>query len=290
MAKNEKQDAWQAFGQQAGSYGEAYTNVDFGKGYPANNKRLEIALSILEKAKPKNVLDVGCGTGDPMIAMMKAGHDVQGFDFAEEMVAQARATVAKAGFEENRVSRNNMEAPSGFEAESFEAITALGALYYAQNFSETVSAVSNLLQPGGHLVFSLRNDLFSLFSMNKYSAEFISRKLVDPNTIPNMFKDDFGCDLEKMYEVGEVERIFDTVDDENIHSVYHNPLTVQEEVLDPVGLKLRGIYYYHFHIMPPKYEHLQPEEFRRLSWEAEDPTDWRGIFMASAFVVHATKD
>lgn len=283
------QDAWRVFGKRATTYGKGYSNVDFSKGYPANNKRLEIALSILDRVKPKNVLDVGCGTGDPLVAILRAGYDAQGFDYADEMVAQARQAVAQAGFEESRISKNNMEKPEGLKEGSFEAITALGTLYYARDFSATMEAVCNLLAPGGHLIFSLRNELFSLFSMNKYSAEFISRKLVNPNMVPNEVKGAFADDLERLYEVGDVDRIFDSVDDENIHSIYHNPLTVADEVLSPVGLRFNGIYYYHFHVLPPKYEHIIPEEFRRLSWQAENPTDWHGTFMASAFVVHATK-
>ncbi len=287
---NEKtHDAWQVFGKRASTYGEEYSNVDFSKKYPANNKRLDIALSILDRVKPKNVLDVGCGTGDPLAAILRAGYDAQGFDYADEMVAQARKTVAQAGFEESRVSKNNMENPEGLKEGSFEAITALGSLYYARDFNATMGAICNLLAPGGHLIFSLRNELFSLFSMNKYSAEFIFRKLVDPNTVPEKVKGALADDLDRLYEVGDVARIFDTVDDEKIHSIYHNPLTVTDEVLSPVGLKFRGIFYYHFHVLPPKYEHIIPEDFRCLSWQAENPTDWRGTFMASAFVVHATR-
>ena len=36
--------------------------------------------------------------------------------------------------------------------------------------------------------------------------------------------------------------------------------------------------------------HLVPEEFRALSAQMEVETDWRGLFMASSFVVHAFKN
>ena len=66
-------------------------------------------------------------------------------------------------------------------------------------------------------------------------------------------------------------------------------LTVEDEVLEPLGLKLQGIYFYHFHALPPVFEHTRPEEFRSKSWQMENPLDWRGHFLASCFIVHTVK-
>jgi hypothetical protein len=43
--------------------------------------------------------------------------------------------------------------------------------------------------------------------------------------------------------------------------------------------------FYHYHCLPPMFEQAVPELFRRRSVAMEDPADWRGYFMASAFVV-----
>jgi hypothetical protein len=88
-------------------------------------------------------------------------------------------------------------------------------------------------------------------------------------------------------KIGKWTRI---VDDKRIHSLYHNPLTVESEVLVPNGLSLERLYYYHYHALPPEFEHSDIEEFRRLSCDLENASDWRGMFMCSTFVVHAIKN
>lgn len=86
-----------------------------------------------------------------------------------------------------------------------------------------------------------------------------------------------------------VEKLFQNVDEREIKSHLHNPLTIQEDLLDPSGLRLEGLYYYHFHALPPIFEHTHQAEFYELSAQREDPTDWRGVVNASCFVVHAKK-
>ena len=78
--------------------------------------------------------------------------------------------------------------------------------------------------------------------------------------------------------------------DRLVHTYNHNPLTVQNDLLTPHGLELKGLYFYHFHALPPVFEHTDREEFRRLSAKLEEnPADWRGLFMCSTFIVHAQK-
>ena len=41
--------------------------------------------------------------------------------------------------------------------------------------------------------------------------------------------------------------------------------------------------------MLPEFQDRFPETFREQSLALEDPTDWRGFFMTSAYVVEATR-
>ena len=91
----------------------------------------------------------------------------------------------------------------------------------------------------------------------------------------------FQCEVKK--------KKFSTVDDSGVLSQFHNPLTVKEEFLVPLGLELQDLYFYHYHALPPFFEHIMPEEFRKKSWEMENPVDWRGHFLASCFIVHCIK-
>ena len=75
------------------------------------------------------------------------------------------------------------------------------------------------------------------------------------------------------------------IDDNKVYSISHNPLTIQRDVLDKIGLKLNGIYFYHFHALPPMFENIDKLNFRKQSYKIENPDDWRGFFISSGFIV-----
>lgn len=286
-----KHDAYVKFGERATTYGEQYEKPDLAATkYPANVFRLNAFINLLNDIKPKKVIDIGCGTADPLIAMRKAGHDVHGFDYAEEMVEVARQNVVKAGYPEDIVFRDNMEDITNAKSGEYDCAIALGAVYYARDFGKTISSIANLLPSGGHMIITLRNDLFSMFSMNDYSVEYMYRTFFPKDKLSSDLREKLDRMMEERHKVEDVERAFETIDDKLVHTYNHNPLTVQADILSPHGLQQQGLYFYHFHALPPIFEHSDKEEFRRLSAEFENnPADWRGIFMCSTFIVHAQK-
>ena len=286
----ESKDAHEVFGQEATTYGKQYTSSNLSEMYPEHQIRLDIFLNLLKESGAKRVLDAGCGSGDPLVAMLKNGFDARGFDFSEAMVATAKANLERNGLDSGRVTRNNLEQIQGIEPGQFDAIVGLGSLYYSKVFDSTISQLAALLPRGGSLIFSLRNELFSLFSLNKYSAEFFWQRLLPAAQVPDELADRVTGFLAERFASPAVRPAFKTVDDKGIFSLFHNPLTVAAEVLAPHGLSLRGLYYYHFHALPPVFEHSDTEAFRRLSLAMETATDWRGMFMASAFIVDAVRN
>ena len=56
-----------------------------------------------------------------------------------------------------------------------------------------------------------------------------------------------------------------------------------------LGLSVEGIYFYHFHAFPPMFETLDKNYYRKISWKIENPLDWRGFLLASAFVIDCKK-
>ena len=284
-----KVDAFIKFGELANSYGDQYSEMDFSKEYPADKFRLDIACALLEQIQPKLSLDVGCGTGDPLVHMLKKGLSIEGFDYSKEMLEKAKSNLERAGFSRDIVHCNDMENIKGIKPDYYDCVVALGSLYYARNFKRTMGGLVSLLPHGGNIIFSLRNDLFSLFSMNDYTHKFFLNNFIDYDALSEKNKTVLSQHMSNRLIGEKVKKSFETIDDLNVHSIFHNPLTVEDEVLSPNGLKLKGIYFYHYHALPPIFEHIEPLEFRRLSAAMENPTDWRGLFMSSAFVVHAEK-
>ena len=80
------------------------------------------------------------------------------------------------------------------------------------------------------------------------------------------------------------------IDDYKVFSTSYNPLNVQKDLLDKINFSLEGLYFYHFHYLPPVYENYEPENFRRESWKLENPLDTKGYFLASGFIVDCIKN
>ena len=70
-----KTDAFNFFNKNylVDEYTELYKKIRLDLRYPANVKRLEIAINLLKKYKPKKIVDAGCGAGMPLIDIKKRG-------------------------------------------------------------------------------------------------------------------------------------------------------------------------------------------------------------------------
>jgi hypothetical protein len=91
------------------------------------------------------------------------------------------------------------------------------------------------------------------------------------------------------YHITKKKKInFKNVDGKKIFSKRHNPLIIEKDLLR-LNLSLQGIYFYHFHFLPTEFESIFPIKYRKESWKIENPTDWRGYFLASCFIVDCKK-
>lgn len=273
------------FGNQSQTYGDQYSAKLEGE-YHANQYRVKIFLDYLKNYQPKRVLDVGCGTGDPMVEMLRKGFNVIGFDSAEDMVAQAKSVVQAAGYDSNIISQHCMENMADKYSDTFDCITAMGSLYYSQNFDMAMQQVSKLLEKDGCLIASFRNELFSMYSHNEYTLDFMCNNLMPRSLLPN----DVFSDIQNKIDEKLFKNKFKTrsIDSDNVYSQFHNPLTIGQ-LLNKYNLKLDSIKYYHFHPFPPVFKSQYPELFDSIAKQMESPDDWRGLFMASCFVVKAIK-
>ncbi len=284
---SKKIDAFKYFdGSKAISeYNKIYgDDIDFSELYPANSQRLNIILSIIKKINPHSIVDAGCGNGMPMISILKEGFNITGYDKAPNMVTEAKKHLLDAGFNPNLVTHDDFENPDHIKDESCDCITGMGTFYYSKNFIETINNQRKKLVTGGSLIFSLRNSLFDLCTLNKYTEKFLC-DLYDIHNKPKSFQYDF----KKMIAFNDNGKTkFENIDNQNVMSIVHNPLTISTELSD-LGLIVNNIYFYHYHALPPIFEQKNTTIFRKLSWELEDPNDWRGYFLASGFIVHAIK-
>ena len=113
----------------------------------------------LREVGARRVLDLGCGTGRHVRALLDEGFDAYGADVSEDMLRQARAHVGDA---ERLVAwRLGDPPPAALEqAEPFDAVIALGNVWSLLPDPEDVaaagSAARSLLRPGGVVVLGLK--------------------------------------------------------------------------------------------------------------------------------------
>lgn len=107
-----------------------------------------LAVESFRANPPPYVLDVACGTGDFVIAVLNASptSEVIGLDFSEEMLRLARTKVSIATFVQGDV----MALP--FESGRFDAVTVGFGLRNFVDIPKALSEMARVLKPGGRLV------------------------------------------------------------------------------------------------------------------------------------------
>jgi demethylmenaquinone methyltransferase/2-methoxy-6-polyprenyl-1,4-benzoquinol methylase len=106
------------------------------------------AVASFQEARPQQVLDVACGTGAFVTAVLKASptSKVIGLDFSEAMLTLARKKVDKALFVQGDV----MALP--FEDNRFDAVTVGFGLRNFVDIPRALAQIARVLKPGGRLV------------------------------------------------------------------------------------------------------------------------------------------
>jgi SAM-dependent methyltransferase len=109
----------------------------------------------LRAAEAKRVLDVGCGTGRHVAALLVEGFDAFGADLSDEMLQQAEAFTGEPDrFFNWRLGDEPPEVPA------FDAIISMGNVWPSvvedADVERSCAAFRRLLRPGGLLVMGLK--------------------------------------------------------------------------------------------------------------------------------------
>jgi hypothetical protein len=75
---------------------------------------------------------------------------------------------------------------------------------------------------------------------------------------------------------------------DEVISRVHVPFILEKQ-LQQTGFKEVRSFFYHYHAFPPMLSGTAEAFFRKASLEMENPSDWRGHFMASAFILVAIR-
>lgn len=262
---------------------EQLWNPDLDGGYPANHFAFRQVLNVLHDEDARTLVEVGVGQGRAIGIYSAAGIDIYGFDNNPEMVDASAAVMAEAGLPADRISWGDIEdsvSLSGIRRQGpFDSLLAMGVLPHVDHERAALENMRQLVKPGGSIFIECRNKLFSLVTFNRFTYEFIMDDLLAG--VSGEVKDAAGDFLKTRVDVDMPPK------PSGHEAKYHNPLTVDELFYDAgfVDVRIRP---FHYHAAMPRFEKELGAAFRAESIALEnDPSDWRGLFLCSAFVVEA---
>ena len=289
-------------------YHDYYTQA---AAYPPIHR--ELIRKLLQEHACANVLDAGCGPASMLRDLVDVVPQLYGFDLTPEMVAEAKKVMADLGTPSHQIWEGSVLDPQAFlppigendqahdqpqlirQQGGFDSAICVGVLPHVPAESDIVvmQNLASAVKPGGLVVAEARNQLFSLFTLNRYSAGLFASDLIDFDQLKTEYPEHaeqldatkselserFRMDLPPIREGKEDEPGYDEV-----LSRTHNPFEMIE-VAKQAGLEDVELQFYHYHALPPMFEKAMPQLFRQASLKLEQPHDWRGHFMASAFLV-----
>ncbi len=287
------------------TWSETYYDDYYGDkaAYPPVHRGL--LRELLLAARVKTVLDAGCGPASFLREIAPDNFDLYGFDLTPQMVAEARRVLAHLGVPPHHVWEGSVLSPESFKPggpgvpKAFDAALCIGVLPHipAAADREVIHNLRQAVKRRGLVVLEARNQFFSLFTLNRYSYEFFLEELLRTKSLAKKWgpeapkldqvleklKDRFRLDLPPVRQGKAGEPGYD-----QILSRSHNPLILKEQFAAAGFTEVR-LMFHHYHCLPPMFEAQMPELFRRQSLAMEDPDDWRGYFMASAFLLAGRK-
>jgi 2-polyprenyl-6-hydroxyphenyl methylase/3-demethylubiquinone-9 3-methyltransferase len=120
-----------------------------------------------------DVLDIGCGGGLLTEPLARLGGNVTGIDAAEEAIAVAQAHAADAGLDID-YRQCSVERMQG-EERRFDLVTCMEVVEHVADLYLFLRGLSEVLKPGGLLVFSTPNRTAKSYAIMILGAEWIFR-------------------------------------------------------------------------------------------------------------------
>ena len=263
--------------------------------YPANLFRLQLVARLLQEAGARSVYELGTGEATPMIKLHRAlGIDVAGSDLSPEMVRLGKENLERHGLDAGLLSLVDAEDEAAVRAErslrgESDAVIALGVIPHVTDDAAFVRSMSLFCRPGGTLLLQFRNSMFSMFTFNRLTKEFILDELMAP--VPPEFKDAVAADLDTRLAVDlpPARRREDGYGYDEVLSRFHNPFELADVVRAEGYTDVRFHWYNYHPTYPMLREQFEDRAYREAQMALEQEGTWRGMFLCSAGVIEATR-
>lgn len=190
--------------------------------------------------KPRQILDIGCGTGNITIPLVGLGYVVVGVDPSHSMLAAARAKAAAVGlsidFLEQRVQELTVD--QMFDA----AISTCDSLNYVLEENVMVEAFARIhrhVRPGGLFLFDLNSELklSAVYGGNAFAELYDEFAYFWENEYTPA---DGICEMDLTFFVQEPSGQYRRV--REVHHQRYWPCTLVEKMLHDTGWSVVGRY------------------------------------------------
>ena len=281
----------------ASSYHDQYdpeklwTNAE----YPANFFRLQLVVRLLRECGADSVYEFGAGEASPLGGIHRElGIRVAGNDVSPEMVRLGQQNLARNGVDPAGLVLLDAQDVTAVARErervgEFDAVMALGVIPHVTDDRAFVSALSAFLRPGGTLLLQFRNSMFSMFTFNRLTKEFILDDLLAG--VPDHVRDVVAADLDRRLAVDKPPKRTRPTGDgyDEILARFHNPFELSD-VVRAEGFEDLSLHWYNYHpAYPMLADAFDPREYREAQVALEHEGTWRGMFLCSAGLIQARK-
>ena len=286
VSKSSLEEVKKFYNTVGSNWGDSYRSKDDAVPDPAV-LRLNVVFKFIERYGCENFFDAGCADAPVMLELLRRGKVVRGVDFSETLVENGKSLLSKHGFDPGLCEIGDvtcLDEPN----DTYDTILCLGVLPHIDRMDKAIKELVRITKPRGILILSFRNDLFDLFTFNRFTLEFFTdlflpmvpfsedeheRALKGLNsllTFPD--KPDVDCTDIAQTKFNRLTRI------------NHNPLTIGQDMA-PFGITHLMNGYYKFHPVPPLLQNQFPN-FREIGAKMDETLSfsWLGMFMCSTFV------
>lgn len=227
-----------------------------------HRERFRMVEALLQSADFEDLLDFGCGDG----RFLELATRGWGFDISSEMIEAASLRVCARASINLRVG--SIDELSEVPSESVSAVLAANVLAYLSHdqLDAFYEQAHRILRPSGALVVTHSNELFDLFTLNKFTVAF--------------FTEHFDVDVSSLLN-------FPASPDRPMHNVRANPLSYGSEMQSRGFREVQQEFAIH-HPLPPLLDPgHEPDALgqREVTSVLEYPprSRWKAMFTCSIF-------
>ena len=258
------------------------------------NRDLILIKKIFPKILKKNsrILDFACGKAE-MLSWLNEEKKVQILG-VEKSKGQIDAAIKLNGKKiKDKIIRGSVSYLEKINDSSFDIILAIGIFQYLsdKDFKKAFENFNRILSPKGILIATFQNLFFDLFTFNRFTLDFYFNNLFNEKkkgipAVPAELKKH----LTKFMPYGEKPKKDKVRARDNIYVRLSNPLTIKDDLVN-FNFKTNKLYYYNFSGLPPEMKQKFPSFAYKVekSLELKNSENWRGAFMANAFVCELSK-